>query len=436
MKLTFKNAFIFSIIIVLNHQTVFSQERKIGQQVPYSNISNVLNHESNQINLKDYRGKLVILDFWNFYCSSCLKTFHKIDSIQKQYNNQIQIILVNRDEKEKTRQFFSKRKWLKMPDNIPFITTDSLLNNIFPHQGVPFYVWIDSSGRICYQTDEYITRANINDYLSGKRSLFSRVSRLKYLSSLFNKDLENYIKYATYISKGIDSIDLHIDYRNDNIPYDCRSIQDLYQFAYNQSDNDAFYKFREPGRTILEVQDTLKYKYIAGMNYDAWRGRYGYYYHAILPEWLKKDRYKIMQQDLRKYFNLRVKIETRKVPCLVLIRTSSKDKLKTKGGQPEQTSFSFNLGEKKNDPESPPVRFIRNKPFHSLVDLIKGFGYWQFYMKVVDGSRYSGQIDFEIKEVNLQNLTIARLRKELNRYDLDLIEKDIPMNVLIISENK
>lgn len=436
MKLTFKYVFVFSIIVGSNQQTVFSQELKIGQQVPYCNIANVFNHKTNQINLKDYRGKLVILDFWGFYCTACLKTFAKIDSIQKQYNNQIQIILVNKDEKEKTKEFFLKRKRLKIPDNIPLITNDSLLNNIFPHQGVPFYVWIDSSGRICYQTDEYVTSANVSEYLNGKTSLFSKTSAQNYLSSLFDKDLESYIKYSTYISRGIDSVNIHIDYMNDNIPYDCHSIQDLYQFAYNKSDNDAFYKFREPGRTILEVQDPMKYKYIAGTNYDEWRGKYGYYYHAMLPERIKKNKYKIMQEDLCRYFGLNVKIENRKVKCLELIRTSTKDKLKSKGGQPYETNFLIDLRSKDNDPESSPVRFIRNKPFHGLVDVIRGYGYWQFYMKVVDSTGYSGKIDFEIKENNLQNVTVASLRKELSRYDLDLVEKYIPMDVLIISEKK
>ncbi len=435
MKFSFKCVLVFSIV-VSNQQIVFSQELKIGQQVPYYNITNVLNHETNQINLKDYRGKLVILDFWHFYCLSCLKTFAKIDSIQKQYNNQIQIILINRDDTGKTKDFFLKRRRLKIPCNIPLVTTDSLLNNIFPHDGVPFYVWIDSSGKICYQTDEYITSANISAYLGGKASLFSKSSTQEYLPSLFNKDLESYIKYSTYISRGIDSVNIHIDYMNDNIPYDCHSIQDLYQFAYNESDNDAFYKFREPGRTTLEVEDPMKYKYIAGENYDEWRGKYGYYYHAMLPERIKKDKYKIMQEDLSRYFGLNVKIENRKVNCLQLIRTSTKDKLKSKGGHPYQTNFLSDLKTKDNDPESPSIRFIRNKSFQDLFDVIRGYGYWQFNIKVVDSTGYSGKIDFEIKEDHLQNVSVASLRKELNRYDLDLVEKYISMDVLIISEKK
>lgn len=434
MKLT---KFFFALVFMLLLSTkTFSQELQIGQYFPDYTIHNVLNYKSNQLNLKELRGKLVILDFWAFYCSACLERFRDIDSIQKEFNDKIQIFLVNRENSQQTKKFFLTHTRLKVPEKIAFITTDTLLNNIFPHDGVPFYVWIDGLGKIRYMTHESFSRETIRKYLGNQTLDLPRSNGQIYISSLFNKSFESSIQYATYISRNIDSVYVHIDYNNDNIPYNCQTITDLYQFAYNESDNDGFFKFREPGRTILNVQDTVKYNYSSNMSHDTWRSLYGYYYHAILPEWLRKDKYKIMQGDLQRYFNLDVKIEKREVQCLALIKTSSNDKLKTKGGEPNQTAFSIDLRIKDNDPEHPPIRAIQNKPFQNLFDIIEGYGFSQFKIKIVDSTGYNENIDFAMKEEILNNLTIEKLRNELKRYDLDLIKKNILMDVLVLSEKR
>ncbi|MBS4064843.1 MAG: TlpA family protein disulfide reductase [Chitinophagaceae bacterium] len=434
MKLTYR--YLFACLFTILIKTGISQELQIGQTMPNYTFNNVLNYEKDHIVLSDFKGKLVIFDFWSFYCTPCLENFPKIDSFQQRFHNQIQVILVNRGSKEKTREFFEKRKRLNIPKNVPLVTTDTLLNNILPHQGVPFYAWIDGNGKLCYTTHEQVTVDKINRHLQGDSLLYTKAADTKYLKTVFEKDVENHVKYGTLILKGADTLNLHIDYPGDNIPYDCRSIQDLYQFAYNESDNDAMYGFREHGRTILEVKEIEKYKYLSGTSYDKWRGEHGYYYQSILPEALKKDKYKIMREDLRRYFNLNVSIEKRKVRCLALIRTSGKDKLKTKGGKPEQTTFSVELKTKDNDPENPSVRFIRNKPFQSLFDAFRSFGDWRFAIKVIDSTGYNGNIDFEMKEYELENLTIEGLRKVLKRYDLDLVERYIYMDVLILKEKK
>lgn len=427
--------FIFLITTALNLQKIFSQELEIGQQVSYYNIPNVLNHHGNTINLADYKGKFVILDFWGFYCAPCLASFPKIDSIQRVFGNNLQIILVNTEEQQKTKEFFLHRSRLKIPIKVPLVTADTILNKFFPHDGVPFYVWIDTTGKICYKSTR-ITDTIISEFIKGSKLRLREGAQRKYVSSLFSEEFLAKIRYATYISAGIDSINLHIDYANDNVPYDCRSIQDLYQFAYNESDNDAFYKFREHGRTILKVKDVYKYRYVPGTDYDEWREKYGYYYHSILPDSLKKNKYKIMQKDLRRYFGMDVQIEKRYVKCLVLVRTSAKDKLKSKGGSPQQTSFAVDPRSRDDDQASPSIRFIRNKSFHSFFEVLRGYGDWYFGIKIIDGTGYIGKIDFEIKEDHLQNISVVSLRKELKRYDLDLAEKYIPLDVLIISEKK
>lgn len=434
MQLTYQR--LFTILFLLSFKSGVSQGLQIGQTIPNYSFKNVLNFRRDSISMSDFKGKLVIFDFWSFNCASCLKSFSKIDSLQRQFNNRIQFLLVNRDSKEKTREFFEKRKKLKMPVNVPLITTDSILNDILPHQGVPFYAWLDGNAKLVYLTHEQITAEKILLHLAGDSMLYRKAVNTRYVKTIFNKPFETYVQYSTSIIKGIDTLNLHIEIPGDNIAYDCQSIENLYQFAYNESEIDGPFQFREPGRTILEVDDIEKYRYLPGKNYEDWQGKYGYYYQSILPESLKKDKYRIMQEDLKRFFGLDVKIEKRNVRCLALIRTSGKDKLKTKGGKSSQTAFSIELRVKDGDERYPPVRYIRNMPFKNLFNTVQDFGIWRFGVKVVDSTGYSGNIDFEVHEKKLENLTIEGLRDILNKYDLDLIEKGILMDVLVLRERK
>lgn len=424
----------FALHITSFSRGLYGQELQVGEFFPNITINNVLNHKTEELRLSDFKGKFIILDFWAFYCTSCLKSFPKLDSLQKTFKNSIQLILINKENKEKTKQFLANHSRIQMPKGVPIITSDSLINTFFPHNGVPAYVWIDNRGKISYRSDEALTEDDIKKFVKGQKVILSENIESKYISSLFDKDYERNIIYSTYLAKCSESEEIHIEWKDDNIPYDCRSIKDLYQFAYNESDYDSYYLFREHGRTIMKVKDPYKYEFLPGFKYHDWYSKYGYYYHAILPKALEPERFKILQADLHRYFNLKVSIEKQKVKCLALIRTSSKDKLKTKGGLPRQTSFSTDLRSKDNDLSSPPIRYIRNKSFSSLFDIIKSMGDWTFFIKVVDETGYSGPIDFQIKEQTLQNLTIDNLRKALLKYDLDLVEKYIPMDVLVLSD--
>ena len=142
-----------------------------------------------------------------------------------------------------------------------------------------------------------------------------------------------------------------------------------------------------------------------------------------------------MQEDLKLYFNMDANIEKRAVKCLLLIRTSEKNKLKTKGGEPGESAFAISLSAKDNDSGHSSIRVLRNKPFQELYGIIRGYGNSVFGIKIIDSTGFNGNIDFEMPAEILYNLTVEKLRKVLNKYDLDLVESNVPMDVLVLHEN-
>ena len=149
----------------------------IGDTVPDITISKIINYKTTSAKLSDFKGKLVILDFWAVWCSGCIQGMPKLDSLQKEFKNKLQVILIN-DEGErstlenekKTKAFFDN---LEIKSNGSFTLPSSLkridsLEKLFPHIFIPHYVWVGPKGKVIAITNsQEINRENIKAVLDG-----------------------------------------------------------------------------------------------------------------------------------------------------------------------------------------------------------------------------------------------------------------------------
>ncbi|HEX3024864.1 MAG TPA: TlpA disulfide reductase family protein, partial [Chitinophagaceae bacterium] len=83
----------------------------IGDTMPDVQLNNIINYPVSQIPLSPFKNKHTIIDFWATWCSSCIHHFQQLDSLQKQYPQQLQVLLVNSknsvDTKEKITGFIA-----------------------------------------------------------------------------------------------------------------------------------------------------------------------------------------------------------------------------------------------------------------------------------------------------------------------------------------
>ncbi len=84
------SVFLYLFCQVALSANLYSQEVKIGGHVPDITLQNIININQQNFRLSDFKGKLIILDFWGIYCSSCIAAFPKLDSLQTKYNDKIQ----------------------------------------------------------------------------------------------------------------------------------------------------------------------------------------------------------------------------------------------------------------------------------------------------------------------------------------------------------
>ncbi|MBK8087717.1 MAG: hypothetical protein IPK31_07120 [Chitinophagaceae bacterium] len=87
----------------------------------------------------------------------------------------------------------------------------------------------------------------------------------------------------------------------------CTSVADLFRQAYSEYNR---YNFSTPGQIILETEDPFPLIYPSKEeDIDNWKKLYRYTYELKLPAAKQQLRYKIMQQDLARYFDIEAAVE-------------------------------------------------------------------------------------------------------------------------------
>ncbi|MBS0027091.1 TlpA family protein disulfide reductase [Chitinophaga hostae] len=176
-----KFMFFFALALIGLARPSFAQDLQpaklhrlsVGDTVP--DIFFLLWNEKAPIKLSDHTGKLVILDFWATWCSSCVRMFPKYDSLENQFSGQIKFLLVNSvrgtlDSIPQLQTFFRRWQTVKgKPFPLTTAINDTTAFKLFPHIYIPHYVWISANRKILGITSaEALTTGNIQEALKGQ----------------------------------------------------------------------------------------------------------------------------------------------------------------------------------------------------------------------------------------------------------------------------
>ncbi|RFS26782.1 TlpA family protein disulfide reductase [Chitinophaga silvatica] len=297
---------------------------RIGDYLPSITTSATVNIPGGKISLDNYKGKLVILDFWATNCSSCIAGLSKLDSLQKLFGDQIQIISVTSEKKSVVKKFYSKTVVQRPP--LPTITDDSLLHKYFPYATIPHLVWIDKTGKvISFTYSEYLTAENIRSVLSGNEiNLPQKTDKIRDYSLPFLKpDIPLFPEAPTYYStitgygvglvtkSGIDIDSSHQTIRRYATNW---SVVELYLMAFNRLINFP------RNQVILNLANPGRYLYTPdqGYKYD-WERKYAHCYELRCPlTTTRSELQTYMIQDLNRYLHISATIKSIPVSCLIL----------------------------------------------------------------------------------------------------------------------
>ncbi|SDE66387.1 Redoxin [Mucilaginibacter pineti] len=171
MKLKFLIAcvflFLYGIVALSQALTQKIVPLKIGDKLPYLVFKDVIRYKNGRLDLKDFKGKPLIIDFWFTYCGVCVAEMPHLDSMRARYSDKLNVLLTTFEPKNEIESFFVKTHKVKNV-TLPSLTSDTILTKIFPHTTAPHQVWIDRNGIVKAITDgEQITEENIQRLISG-----------------------------------------------------------------------------------------------------------------------------------------------------------------------------------------------------------------------------------------------------------------------------
>src|SRR6267154_1771510 len=69
----------------------------IGDSVPGIRLGTIINYANPAAKLSSFKGRLVLLDFMNTYCSNCIAALPAFDSLQRKYGDKLQIFMVTNE---------------------------------------------------------------------------------------------------------------------------------------------------------------------------------------------------------------------------------------------------------------------------------------------------------------------------------------------------
>ena len=105
-----------------------------------------LDDKNNQLNLTDYKGNLILLNFWATWCAPCKEEMPSLDLLQTNNafdNLKIFPINVGQDNLEKSYEFF---KDLKIKNLNVYFDSPNTLAKKFGLRGVPTSILINKDG--------------------------------------------------------------------------------------------------------------------------------------------------------------------------------------------------------------------------------------------------------------------------------------------------
>jgi len=315
-------------LIAAQHPTQAQQsELRVGDTFGYPALQHVINGQDGALDLAQYRGKLLILDFWTHGCTSCIKGFPKLDTLQRQFGDRLQIIAVNREPREATERFLSKLPSIRLP-SFPMVTGDSLLHAQFPHAFVPHHVWVDTLGQVVYITNAQNTNsASIRDYLSGKAP---ELSEIRYagpksiLNSPLTAPLEEDDAQYSLLTKAIPGVTVFneiVRFRDGHpggsrISANAASIAELFAIAYSEGGQ------RNIGGVAhiiaKEMDPNMLFRPRADSLFSTWDINHSYNYILRVPDSLASAIYRYMQEDLARYFRIRARFVKKRRDVLQL----------------------------------------------------------------------------------------------------------------------
>lgn len=131
------------------HETAPQRENVMASDNNALMNANFTDLTGRQQALKQWQGKVIVLNFWATWCPPCREEMPELSAMQDQYKNQNMVIIgLSTDDLDKTKDFIKTA-----PVNYPILAGDmeamNLAETLGNNRGIlPYTVIIDTNGKV------------------------------------------------------------------------------------------------------------------------------------------------------------------------------------------------------------------------------------------------------------------------------------------------
>lgn len=400
------------------------RELRVGDSVEGYALNGMINYPDKRAPFSDFKGKLLILEFWSTTCGSCIAMWPKLLSLQKEFAGKVQIVLVNTyQDQALVKKTLEKRQRLAgVQMDLPIACADTVMGKqLFPHSGVPFLVWIDGGGIIKSITPSAgLTKENIqamlvesetkmDQYIANDKLIHPDYGRPLLADTSTSDSKQKLVQYSllTHADPRLwPGIGLPKNNQTGNY-YAVASnytARDMYRIAYS---SDSTYhgqiEMVPLNRTVSRLSDSSRYVY-----------------QLISPSKTKWDIQQKMRKDLDRLFSARVHWEKQVKPCLVLSMQDT-----TLMHYHNQDGVIFKWDDNQLSVNKLPVKYL-------VLFMMEATKYQTLPYPLLDETGFTGLLDHIQIEADVNDY--KKLDQALARYKMSLKVENRQVNVLIIDE--
>ncbi|MEP7081286.1 MAG: TlpA disulfide reductase family protein, partial [Ginsengibacter sp.] len=182
-------------LIFIFFGTIFPAQAQNGYKVD-NTISNfkaesILNFDSKKADFNSLKKEITIIDFFGTWCIPCLRALPHMDSLQKQFPNNVRIILVSVENEDVLQKFVGDHKARNFP---LLVDEDNKISDLFKPPSYPYTVVINSANNILAITEaSNINTDQISVWLKLKNNANNNVA------SMPEKDTTTFVEKETQI---------------------------------------------------------------------------------------------------------------------------------------------------------------------------------------------------------------------------------------------